>query len=148
MISTKRYRWLPKSQVVEILRLQPGMNIAEIGAGAGDLILPISEAVGPAGHTFAIEIAPEPLVRLRERAQGSRNVHVIEAPYHATHWPSLLVKTDRLRTISVHPLRQRASIVYEPIGKNREVFRPVSCPAIGNGSASRRKPHWQIGPTS
>jgi len=82
--AAKRYRWLPKSDVVEILRLQQGMVVAEIGAGAGDLILPISEAVGPAGHTFAIEMAPEPLVRLRETTQDSRNVHVVEAPYHAT----------------------------------------------------------------
>jgi len=60
------------------------MHIAEIGAGAGDLILPISAAVGPAGHIFAVEIAPEPLVRLRERTQGCRCVDVVEAPYHAT----------------------------------------------------------------
>jgi ubiquinone/menaquinone biosynthesis C-methylase UbiE len=89
MIPTKeshkeRYRWLPNSDVVEVLKLQPGMNIAEIGAGAGDLILPISEALGSADHAFAIEMAPEPLARLRERSQDSRNVHVVEAPYHAT----------------------------------------------------------------
>jgi ubiquinone/menaquinone biosynthesis C-methylase UbiE len=29
-------------------------------------------------------MAPEPLARLRERSQGSRNVNVVEAPYHAT----------------------------------------------------------------
>src|SRR4051794_6064684 len=80
----ERYQWLPKSQVVEILRLQPGMHIAEIGAAAGDLILPISEAVGPAGCTFAVEVAPGPLARLRERTQGCGSVHVVEAPYHAT----------------------------------------------------------------
>ena len=48
-----RHRWLPKSGIVDALKLQPGMSIAEIGAGRGDLILPAAEAIGSAGNGFA-----------------------------------------------------------------------------------------------
>ena len=77
-----RHRWLPKSEVVDALKLQPRMSIAEIGAGRGDLILPAAEAIGSAGNGFAVETEPEMLASLRERSQNSRNIHVVEAPYH------------------------------------------------------------------
>jgi ubiquinone/menaquinone biosynthesis C-methylase UbiE len=79
-----RHRWLPIPEVVDAMTLQPGMSIAESGAGRGDLILPAAEAIGDAGHAFAIEREPEMLAHLRERSRNSRNIHVVEAPYHAT----------------------------------------------------------------
>jgi len=75
---------LPTAEITALLNLQPGMNITAIGAGAGDLILPLAEIVGPRGHAFAIESAPDNLVRLREQSRDRQNVHVIESPYHET----------------------------------------------------------------
>lgn len=80
----ERYRWIPKADVIDVLKLQPGMTIAEIGAGAGDLIQLVSEAIGWAGHAFAVETAPEMLASLREKAQGHLNIRVVEAPHDAT----------------------------------------------------------------
>jgi ubiquinone/menaquinone biosynthesis C-methylase UbiE len=80
----ERFRWLPQPEIVDVLKLQPGMSVAEMGAGVGSLTVPVLEAVGPAGHAFAVETAPEMLARLRERAQNYRNIHVVEAPHHAT----------------------------------------------------------------
>ena len=79
-----RYRSLPTSEIAGVLGLQPGMCVAELSAGRGDLIVPVSEAVGSAGRAFAVESAPEMLASLRERARGSGNIHVVEAPSHAT----------------------------------------------------------------
>ena len=79
-----RYRFLPKSEIVDVLRLQPGMTIAELSAGRGDLVLSISEAIGSEGHAFAVETAPELLSCLREKAEACHNIHVVEAPCHAT----------------------------------------------------------------
>jgi len=79
-----RHRWLAPSEIVAALGLQPGMSVAELGAAQGDLMLPIAEAIGPAGHAFAVETAPEMLARLRDRAENRHNIHVVEAPHHAT----------------------------------------------------------------
>jgi ubiquinone/menaquinone biosynthesis C-methylase UbiE len=79
-----RYRWLPQSEIIDLLKLQPGMSVAEMGAGAGHFTFPVLEVIGSAGHAFAVETAPEMLASLRERAQDRRNIHVVEAPHHAT----------------------------------------------------------------
>jgi ubiquinone/menaquinone biosynthesis C-methylase UbiE len=84
----ERHICLPKAEIAALLNLQPGMNIAEIGAGAGDLILPLAEIVAPTGHAFAIETASHNLLRLREQSRNHQNVHVIESPYHDTHLAS------------------------------------------------------------
>jgi ubiquinone/menaquinone biosynthesis C-methylase UbiE len=68
--------------------LRPGMSVAELGADEGDLILQVAEAIGPAGHAFAIESSPEMLARLREQTQTCRNIHIIEARHHATPIPT------------------------------------------------------------
>lgn len=80
----ERHGSLPKREVLEILELKPGMTVAEIGAGRGDLCLPISEAVGSAGHVFAVEAIPEMLHTLRQRSQNQSNIHLVEEPYQET----------------------------------------------------------------
>jgi ubiquinone/menaquinone biosynthesis C-methylase UbiE len=72
------------AETVELLGLQPGMTVAELGAGDGRLTRSISEAVGPAGHVFAIENAPVMLVRLNETCRSQRNIHLVESPFHET----------------------------------------------------------------
>jgi len=51
----ERHSSLAKREVLEILGLRQGMTVAEIGAARGDLCLPISGAVGSAGHVVAVE---------------------------------------------------------------------------------------------
>src|SRR5438270_5350939 len=80
----ERHRWLPEAEVLECLRAQPGMTVAEMGAGAGRFTFSISEAVGPAGHVFAIETEPQMLAVLRKKAQRRRNIHLVEAPRYET----------------------------------------------------------------
>ena len=80
----ERNRWLPTSAIVDVLGLQPGMSVAQLGAGGGDLITQVAEAIGPAGHAFAVETAPERVAPLRENTQEHRNIHVVESPHHAT----------------------------------------------------------------
>jgi len=75
---------LEPDDVVEILTLQPGMAVAEFGAAHGRFTLPVSEAVGDAGHVFALESSPHHLAVLRDRLRGRRNIHLVEAQPHAT----------------------------------------------------------------
>ena len=62
--------------------LSPGMRIADLGAGTG-LFEPIfSTRVGPTGRVFALDISPEFVEHLRQRAflEALMNVDVVKCP--------------------------------------------------------------------
>ncbi|WP_437206310.1 class I SAM-dependent methyltransferase [Planctomicrobium sp. SH664] len=47
--------------LVESLKLQPGMAVADIGAGSGVISLMMAKVVGPGGQVYAVDIQPEML---------------------------------------------------------------------------------------
>jgi ubiquinone/menaquinone biosynthesis C-methylase UbiE len=67
------------SLLIKALKLRPGMNVADIGAGTGALSFPMAKQVGPKGNVFAVEIQPELLEIIRDRAkkQGVTNVKTV-----------------------------------------------------------------------
>jgi ubiquinone/menaquinone biosynthesis C-methylase UbiE len=73
-----RQRWLPTGAVVECLSLQPGMSVADVGAGTGYFALPIARAVVPGGQVFAVDVQPEMLARLRERLEPGLPIALVE----------------------------------------------------------------------
>ena len=52
------------------------MKVADIGAGTGLFTLPFSEAVGPDGKVYAVEIAKNFLRHIRARAQKANAANV------------------------------------------------------------------------
>jgi ubiquinone/menaquinone biosynthesis C-methylase UbiE len=68
------------SKLVEILKLDAGLEVADIGAGTGYLSFRLAEAVGPEGKVFAVDIQPEMLQIIRERMKerGISNVVPIQ----------------------------------------------------------------------
>ena len=50
--------WLSPVDLLTQLAIQPGMVIADIGAGNAFYSLPISDLVGPSGQVFAVEWRP------------------------------------------------------------------------------------------
>jgi len=74
----------PKSkpdQILEILALQPGQNIADIGAGGGYFSLRFADAVGRKGKVYAVDTNPEFLEFIRNSAEkkGLKNVKTVLA---------------------------------------------------------------------
>ena len=61
------------ASVVERLRLEPGMRVADIGCGPGRLTLPIAERVGPSGEVVALDLQPKMIARV-ERRSRDRNL--------------------------------------------------------------------------
>ncbi len=53
--------WQKPAQVVSALKLEPGDVVADIGTGSGYFVPYLSEAVGPSGRVFAVDIQPEML---------------------------------------------------------------------------------------
>lgn len=50
---------------------EPGMRVADVGAGRGLLTMPIARRVGPSGQVFATDIATDALAALRAAVRAS-----------------------------------------------------------------------------
>jgi ubiquinone/menaquinone biosynthesis C-methylase UbiE len=68
-----------RSQILEAIQLKPGMAVADVGAGTGLYLRPLSRSVGDAGKVYAIDIAPKFVKHLRDRANEEKlgNVDVV-----------------------------------------------------------------------
>jgi len=68
-----------RRDIVERLDLQPGMAVADIGAGTGLFVGPFAGAVGPAGRVYAVDISPRFVEHLKRRASdaGLAQVEVV-----------------------------------------------------------------------
>ncbi|MEX0703234.1 MAG: class I SAM-dependent methyltransferase [Planctomycetales bacterium] len=64
------------SKLVEALALEPGMVVADVGAGSGVISLMLAEKVAPEGKVIAVDIQEKMLKLLAERlkARGVKNV--------------------------------------------------------------------------
>jgi SAM-dependent methyltransferase len=73
----------------QVLNVKPGMSVADVGAGGGDVTLALAAEVGPPGRVFASDIDPSALAQIRRRvdAAGLRNVTLVEAGAHSTGLP-------------------------------------------------------------
>lgn len=60
-----------RAEILQSLGLQPGMAVADVGAGTGFFSLLFAEAVGPGGRVFAVDISPEFVSAIGERARAA-----------------------------------------------------------------------------
>lgn len=69
------------TRLTAALSLRPGMVVADIGAGQGQLSAALAKVVGSGGHVFSTDIDPGRVQRLRETmaAGGLGNVTVLSA---------------------------------------------------------------------
>jgi len=70
LIRNKREREEATTRMREELGVKPGMTVCDLGSGNGYHTLPIAEKVGPEGKVYAVDIQPEMLDLLRQRAEG------------------------------------------------------------------------------
>ncbi|NQT16560.1 MAG: class I SAM-dependent methyltransferase [Planctomycetes bacterium] len=78
-----------RAEVVEALKLTPGMRIADVGAGTGLFIGPFSEAVGEKGKVYAVDISPRflELIKRRTKEEKLDNVDVLLSEEKAAKLP-------------------------------------------------------------
>jgi len=102
------------SEMVRELKLKPGMNVADIGSGNGYHTLMMASRIGD-GKAYAVDIQPEMLEMLKERAEkvGTKNVKLIENRYWDADLPEasvdLALMADVYHEFS-HPEEMLASI--------------------------------------
>lgn len=73
-----------RQQILAAVQLELGMAVADVGAGTGLYIGAFSNAVGKAGKVYAIDISPNFVKHLRERAKQEKlgNVEVVLCSDH------------------------------------------------------------------
>jgi ubiquinone/menaquinone biosynthesis C-methylase UbiE len=73
----------------QVLNLEAGKVVADVGAGKGELTFALAKEVGGPGHIFSTEIDPQRLRRLREAVAAGKltNVTVVEGSASETGLP-------------------------------------------------------------
>ena len=106
-------------RVREVLALESGKMVADVGAGEGGLTLALAREVGSKGRVFSTEIDPERLARLREAVAAARldNVTVVEASAGETGLPPDCCDAIVLRRVYHH--------LTDPSGINAGLLRAL-----------------------
>lgn len=75
----QRAGWQLPDQVVEALNIKSGAHVADIGAGGGYFTFILSDAVGPSGRVYAVDVEEEITIELGDKVSESdySNVEVI-----------------------------------------------------------------------
>jgi len=75
-----------RKEIIEGCKVAPGMTVADIGAGTGLFTRLFSEAVGPKGQVFAVDIASNFLEHINStnREAGRKNVQTVQCTPDST----------------------------------------------------------------
>jgi predicted methyltransferase len=105
-----RDAWQRPDHLVELLEIEPGMTVADLGAGTGYFLSRLSSAVGPDGSVLALDVDPElvEFVATRCRNEGLDNIEARTIPLDD---PELEPGTvDRVLTVNTwHHIDNRGS---------------------------------------
>jgi predicted methyltransferase len=107
--------------VLAAMELREGMTIAEIGTGTGYFARRLARAVGPSGKVYAVDIQPEMLEILKEKAKKEGITNIV--PVLGTETDPRLPKgkIDRILLVDVYHEFQRP----EPmLARMRESLAP------------------------
>ena len=75
--------------LVALLELRPGMTVADVGAGRGDLTVLMVPHVGPTGRVYSTDIVDERLAEIRAAVSRAhlQNVIVVKGAERTTNLP-------------------------------------------------------------
>ncbi|MEM7204628.1 MAG: class I SAM-dependent methyltransferase [Planctomycetota bacterium] len=94
----------------EWLAIEPGQAVCDLGCGNGYHTLPLAEAVGANGQIYAVDLQPQMLNLLRQRAEprGLANLRFVEAEVWDPNLPAascdVVLMVDVYHELS-HPVR-------------------------------------------
>jgi cyclopropane fatty-acyl-phospholipid synthase-like methyltransferase len=84
----ERDEWQMPAHVVELLAIEPGMTVVDLGAGTGYFLPHLAAAVGPEGRVVALDVEPN-MVRHMEERIAREGIANVEARVAATDDPGL-----------------------------------------------------------
>jgi arsenite methyltransferase len=103
-----RYTWQYPERVIKALKLESGMQVADLGSGTGYFTFRLAEAVGSSGMIYAVDIDEEmnDIVDKQAVAKQMDNVKTILA---VGHDPLIPEKVDLIFSVNAyHHLKNRA----------------------------------------
>ncbi len=86
--STERDRYQKPSEVIEALRLKPGMAVADLGFGSGYFTRRFIEAVTETGMVYAVDVEPEMLAYAKESVIHMHTAYTAESSLRSRIIPS------------------------------------------------------------
>lgn len=111
-------------RIIEHLQVKPGMTLAEIGAGSGELTVALARAVGTDGRLYSNEISDSRRVAIRAAVAhaGLSNVTVIEGAAGGTNLPDACCDGIFMRDVYHHfaepgPMNQSLWRALKPGGR-------------------------------
>lgn len=99
-------------ELAKLLALEPGMTVADVGAGFGAWTVRLAKVVGPSGRVYATDIGAAQLETLGDYAkrEGLMNVTILEGAARTTNLPALCCHAILIRD-AYHHLTQPEDIV-------------------------------------
>ena len=99
------------------LALKPGISVADVGAGRGELTVALAGEVGPGGRVFSTDIDTRALEQIRARvaAAALQNVTVVQAHARDTGLPAHCCDAVVLRRVYHH--------LSDPLATSGELLR-------------------------
>jgi ubiquinone/menaquinone biosynthesis C-methylase UbiE len=92
------------AKLIEILEIRTGATVADIGAGGGLLVPPMSRHLGSAGHLYATDVNADRLAEIRKlvASQSLPNVTVLQGADAQTNLPDACCDAIFLRLVYHH----------------------------------------------
>ncbi len=119
----ERPKWLPPGEIIASLELQPGMCVADIGAGTGYFSLPMARVVGSSGKIYAVDFQTGMLDLLGRKLLGPdapANIMPVHGSASHTTLPSscaeLVFMSNVWHEVDDHStvLKEAARIIRQP----------------------------------
>jgi len=92
------------AQIAELMELEPGMIVADVGAGEGGFGERLARRVGKSGHAYLTEIGERELEKIRDRLDRSdlTNMSVVQGETDQTNLPTACCDAILLRYVVHH----------------------------------------------
>ena len=138
-----RARWQQPEAVVRSLAVQPGAQVADLGAGGGYFTFRLADAVRPTGKVYAVDVDEENLKFIAQRAkeQGYANIETVLAKYDDPLLPESGV--DLIFTCNTyHHLENRSDYFISAARYLRPDGRVAVIDLAGKGWLFKWLGHW------
>ena len=137
-----------RARVFELLDIESGDVVADVGAGDGKWSIAVAKQVGPEGRVYATEVDPDDLKKIRDRVEreGATNVSVVEGQTDSTGLPDACCDAILLRRVYHHftdpeamqeslrkALREDARLLVVDFDTRGRWSRPSGIPESRNG---------------
>ena len=104
------------AKLIEVLEIRAGASVADVGAGGGLLVPPMSRHLGSAGRLYATDINAERIAELKKLAasESLQNVTVLEGGAAQTNLPDVCCDAIFMRLVYHHfgdPAAMNASLL-------------------------------------